>query len=76
MEKRFAGPRAITLEGLMSGNLDITRNQWAHQVIINIIYLSFFICVVILYIVSSFLKNKKKKTKKEKIVTSIFICIY
>ncbi|KAL0454079.1 UNVERIFIED_CONTAM: Beta-galactosidase 13 [Sesamum latifolium] len=28
MEKRFAGPRAVTLEGLMSGTLDITNNQW------------------------------------------------
>ncbi|CAI9104745.1 OLC1v1003486C1 [Oldenlandia corymbosa var. corymbosa] len=32
MEKRFAGPRAVTLQGLMSGTLDITMNNWAHQV--------------------------------------------
>ncbi|KAK6143379.1 hypothetical protein DH2020_023727 [Rehmannia glutinosa] len=32
MEKRFAGPRAVSLEGLMSGNLDITGNNWGHQV--------------------------------------------
>ncbi|KAL8556439.1 hypothetical protein ACS0TY_004040 [Phlomoides rotata] len=32
MERRFAGPRAITLEGLMAGNLDITFNHWGQQV--------------------------------------------
>ncbi|KAL6531894.1 hypothetical protein OROMI_028257 [Orobanche minor] len=32
MEKRFAGPRAVTLESLMSGNIDITRNYWGQQV--------------------------------------------
>ncbi|KAL0386871.1 UNVERIFIED_CONTAM: Beta-galactosidase 13 [Sesamum radiatum] len=32
MEKRFAGPRAVTLEGLMSGTLDITNNKWGQQV--------------------------------------------
>ncbi|KAK4405351.1 Beta-galactosidase 13 [Sesamum angolense] len=31
MEKRFAGPRAVTLEGLMSGTLDITNNKWGQQ---------------------------------------------
>ncbi|KAL0386870.1 UNVERIFIED_CONTAM: Beta-galactosidase 14 [Sesamum radiatum] len=35
MEKRFAGPRAVTLEGLMSGTLDITNNKWGQQVGIN-----------------------------------------
>ncbi|KAL0454083.1 UNVERIFIED_CONTAM: Beta-galactosidase 13 [Sesamum latifolium] len=35
MEKRFAGPRAVTLEGLMSGTLDITNNQWGNQVGVN-----------------------------------------
>ncbi|PIN10486.1 Beta-galactosidase [Handroanthus impetiginosus] len=35
MEKRFAGPRAVTLEGLMSGTLDITDNQWGQQVGVN-----------------------------------------
>ncbi|KAL7118537.1 hypothetical protein ACP275_02G008400 [Erythranthe tilingii] len=35
MEKRFAGPRAVTLEGLMSGTLDITRNHWGQQVGVN-----------------------------------------
>ncbi|KAL7125494.1 hypothetical protein ABFS83_14G120600 [Erythranthe nasuta] len=32
MERRFAGPRAISLEGLMSGNLDITKNHWSQEV--------------------------------------------
>ncbi|KAL6525981.1 hypothetical protein OROHE_015505 [Orobanche hederae] len=32
MEKRFAGPRVITLEGLMSGTLDITHNYWGQEV--------------------------------------------
>ncbi|GER42336.1 beta-galactosidase [Striga asiatica] len=32
MEKRFAGPKIITLEGLMSGTLDITRNYWGQEV--------------------------------------------
>ncbi|VFQ78401.1 unnamed protein product [Cuscuta campestris] len=32
MEKRFAGPRAVTLQGLMSGTLDISMNSWAHSV--------------------------------------------
>ncbi|KAL0422907.1 UNVERIFIED_CONTAM: Beta-galactosidase 13 [Sesamum latifolium] len=32
MEKRFAGPRAITIQGLMAGTLDITRNYWGQQV--------------------------------------------
>ncbi|KAK6159585.1 hypothetical protein DH2020_006899 [Rehmannia glutinosa] len=32
MEKRFAGPRVITLEGLMSGTLDLTHNYWGQQV--------------------------------------------
>lgn len=32
MEKRFAGPRAITIQGLMAGTLDITQNNWGHQV--------------------------------------------
>ncbi|KAL0383935.1 UNVERIFIED_CONTAM: Beta-galactosidase 13 [Sesamum radiatum] len=31
MEKRFAGPRAITIQGLMAGTLDITRNYWGQQ---------------------------------------------
>ncbi|KAL2231696.1 UNVERIFIED_CONTAM: Beta-galactosidase 13 [Sesamum indicum] len=35
MEKRFAGPRAVTLEGLMSGTLDITNNNWGQQVGVN-----------------------------------------
>ncbi|KAG8364406.1 hypothetical protein BUALT_Bualt19G0125500 [Buddleja alternifolia] len=35
MERRFAGPRAVSLEGLMAGNLDITENQWAQQVGVN-----------------------------------------
>ncbi|CAN4107357.1 unnamed protein product [Withania somnifera] len=32
MEKRFAGPRGITLQGLMAGTLDITPNVWGHEV--------------------------------------------
>ncbi|KAL3843366.1 hypothetical protein ACJIZ3_000769 [Penstemon smallii] len=32
MEKRFAGPRAVSLQGLMAGTLDITQNHWGHQV--------------------------------------------
>ncbi|XP_009631007.1 beta-galactosidase 13-like [Nicotiana tomentosiformis] len=32
MEKRFAGPRAITLQGLMAGTLDISLNNWGHKV--------------------------------------------
>ena len=35
MEKRFAGPKVITLQGLMAGNLDITLNGWSHQVGVN-----------------------------------------
>ncbi|KAI3447940.1 hypothetical protein Pfo_004605 [Paulownia fortunei] len=35
MEKRFAGPRAVTLEGLMSGTIDITENYWGQQVGVN-----------------------------------------
>ncbi|XP_073027816.1 beta-galactosidase 13-like [Primulina eburnea] len=32
MERRFAGPRAVTLQGLMSGTLDITMNHWGQRV--------------------------------------------
>ncbi|CAH9100904.1 unnamed protein product [Cuscuta europaea] len=32
MEKRYAGPRAVTLQGLMDGTLDITMNAWSHSV--------------------------------------------
>ncbi|GAA0140504.1 galactosidase [Lithospermum erythrorhizon] len=32
MEKRFAGPRAVTIQGLMAGTLDITQNNWGHEV--------------------------------------------
>lgn len=32
MEKRFAGPKAILIQGLMSGTLDISTNEWAQQV--------------------------------------------
>lgn len=34
MEKRFAGPRGVTLQGLMAGTLDITLNVWGHEVYI------------------------------------------
>lgn len=36
MEKRFAGPRAITIQGLMAGTLDITQNDWGHEVYVYI----------------------------------------
>ncbi|KAK4377367.1 hypothetical protein RND71_003663 [Anisodus tanguticus] len=32
MEKRFAGPRGVTIQGLMDGTLDITQNNWGHEV--------------------------------------------
>lgn len=32
MERRFAGPRAVTAQGLMSGTLDISRNNWGQIV--------------------------------------------
>ncbi|KAK4345455.1 hypothetical protein RND71_035631 [Anisodus tanguticus] len=32
MEKRFAGPRGVTIQGLMAGTLDITQNNWGHEV--------------------------------------------
>ncbi|KAK4477230.1 hypothetical protein RD792_016444 [Penstemon davidsonii] len=32
MEKRFAGPRVVTIQGLMAGTLDITNNHWGQQV--------------------------------------------
>ncbi|KAG6401430.1 hypothetical protein SASPL_138287 [Salvia splendens] len=35
MEKRFAGPKAILIQGLMSGTLDISSNEWAQQVGVN-----------------------------------------
>ncbi|KAG6390520.1 hypothetical protein SASPL_148258 [Salvia splendens] len=35
MERRFAGPKAILVQGLMSGTLDISRNGWTHQVGLN-----------------------------------------
>lgn len=32
MERRFAGPRSITILGLNTGTLDLTINGWGHQV--------------------------------------------
>ncbi|KAK3028490.1 hypothetical protein RJ639_040059 [Escallonia herrerae] len=32
MEKRFAGVRAVTIQGLNAGTLDVTLNYWGHQV--------------------------------------------
>ncbi|XP_076936919.1 beta-galactosidase 14-like, partial [Bidens hawaiensis] len=32
MEKRFAGIRAVILQGMSTGTLDITLNQWGHRV--------------------------------------------
>ncbi|XP_038887431.1 beta-galactosidase 13-like isoform X1 [Benincasa hispida] len=35
MEHRFAGPRFITILGLNTGTLDISKNGWGHQVGLN-----------------------------------------
>ncbi|KAJ0844552.1 putative beta-galactosidase [Helianthus annuus] len=32
MEKRFSGIRAVMLQGMSCGTLDITLNQWGHKV--------------------------------------------
>ncbi|KAL6963709.1 hypothetical protein U1Q18_034714, partial [Sarracenia purpurea var. burkii] len=32
MEKRFAGPRAVTIQGLNAGTIDVTVNNWGHEV--------------------------------------------
>ncbi|KAL5788850.1 hypothetical protein ACOSP7_005799 [Xanthoceras sorbifolium] len=32
MEKRFAGPRSVEILGLNTGTLDLTNNEWGHQV--------------------------------------------
>ncbi|GLT42924.1 hypothetical protein SLA2020_169010 [Shorea laevis] len=32
MERRFAGPRSVTILGLNTGTLDLTVNGWGHQV--------------------------------------------
>lgn len=32
MEHRFAGPRSVTILGLNTGTLDISKNGWGHQV--------------------------------------------
>ncbi|KAI8025515.1 Beta-galactosidase 13 [Camellia lanceoleosa] len=32
MEKRFAGVRAVTIQGLNAGTLDVTNNYWGHEV--------------------------------------------
>ncbi|AES89386.1 beta-galactosidase-like protein [Medicago truncatula] len=32
MEHRYAGPKTITILGLMSGTIDLTSNGWGHQV--------------------------------------------
>ncbi|KAI7737648.1 hypothetical protein M8C21_001781, partial [Ambrosia artemisiifolia] len=32
MEKRFSGIRAVMLQGMSSGTLDITLNQWGHKI--------------------------------------------
>ncbi|GAA0143573.1 galactosidase [Lithospermum erythrorhizon] len=31
MEKRFAGPRAVLVQGLMAGTLDVTANNWGQE---------------------------------------------
>lgn len=38
MEKRFAGPRAITIQGLNAGTLDVTLNNWGHEVHMSFLY--------------------------------------
>lgn len=38
MEKRFAGPRAVTLQGLNAGTLDVTNNNWGHEVHMSFVY--------------------------------------
>lgn len=35
MEHRFAGPRSITILGLNTGTLDVSKNGWGHQVGLN-----------------------------------------
>ncbi|KAI8554079.1 hypothetical protein RHMOL_Rhmol05G0069700 [Rhododendron molle] len=32
MEKRYAGVRAVTIQGLNAGTLDLTSNKWGHEV--------------------------------------------
>ena len=32
MEKRFSGIRAVILQGMSIGSLDLTLNQWGHKV--------------------------------------------
>ncbi|KAM7479444.1 hypothetical protein LguiA_027657 [Lonicera macranthoides] len=32
LERRFSGVRGVTIQGLNTGTLDITLNQWSHQV--------------------------------------------
>ena len=38
MEKRFAGPRAVTIQGLNAGTLDVTLNTWGHEVHMSFLY--------------------------------------
>lgn len=32
MEKRWTGPDALIIKGLNTGTLDLTRNNWGHEV--------------------------------------------
>ena len=36
MERRYAGPRSITVLGLNTGTLDLSVNGWGHQVSVEI----------------------------------------
>ena len=35
MEKRYAGVRAVMIQGLNAGTLDLTLNNWGHEVHVN-----------------------------------------
>lgn len=36
MEHRYAGPKSISILGLNTGTIDLTKNGWGHQVIHNL----------------------------------------
>lgn len=36
MEKRWTGPDALIIKGLNIGTLDLTRNNWGHQVRLHV----------------------------------------
>lgn len=41
MEKRYAGVRAVTVQGLNAGTLDLTSNKWGHEVLIKFLSANF-----------------------------------